>query len=83
MTEIIKTYELVGKYQKLFDAKRGKYMRARSAAIFELDQTIPTFTGWEYLSSLSKLKLTFSAAPSYAVEDDIFDCFEKHFDGAE
>ena len=43
-------------------------------------ETMPTFDTWEYFSSLGMLKITFSTAPSYLVEDDFFDCLEKHYD---
>jgi hypothetical protein len=44
---------------------------------------MPTFDTWEYFSSLGMLKITFSTAPSYLVEDDFFDCLEKHYDLAD
>jgi hypothetical protein len=81
--KVVKEYNLQGKYKKLFDAKRGKFSLARSGALFELGETMPTFDTWEYFSSLGMLKITFSTAPSYLVEDDFFDCLEKHYDLAD
>ena len=80
--KVVKKYDLVGKYKKLFDAKRGKFSLARSSAIFELSETMPTFDTWEYHSGAAILTITFSTAPSYLVEDDFFDCLEKHYDQA-
>ena len=82
MTAVKKRYDLVGKYAKLFDAKRGKFSLARSAALHELGETMPTFTTWEYLGGPKWLFITFSTAPSYLVEDDFFDCLEKHYNQA-
>ena len=78
----VKTYDLKGKYSKLFDAQRGKYARARSRALFQAQELVPTFETYEYFSGSSILKITYSTAPSYLVEDDLFDIFEQHFNQA-
>ena len=75
---IVKSYDLVGKYSKLFDAKRGKYFRARSRAIFEISIDVPTFSSWQYFAGPRILKVTYTQAPTYLVEDALFDIFEKH-----
>ncbi len=77
--KVVKQYNLVGKYAKLFNAKRGKFSIARSSALFELGETMPTFDSWEYFRGADILKITFSTAPSYLVEDEFFDCLEKHY----
>jgi hypothetical protein len=80
--KVVKEYTLQGKYKKLFDAKRGKFSLARSSALFELGETMPTFDTWQHLKCLDLLQITFSTSPSYLVEDDFFDCLEKHYDKA-
>jgi len=80
MTAVKKRYDLQGKYAKLFDAKRGKFHTARVSALQELDQTMPTFTTWQYFAGPKWLEITFATAPTYLVEDDFFDCLEKHYD---
>jgi len=77
---IIRKYELVGKYRKLFDATRGKFHTARTKALYDADQTIPNFKTWEYLGCLGQLTITWDKAPSYLEEDDLFDCFEREYD---
>jgi hypothetical protein len=79
---VTKNYELVGKYRKLFDAKRGKFSLARSSAIFEISNKIPTVESYDYLSCIGRLTITYTQNPSYLVEDDIFDIFEQHYQKA-
>lgn len=78
--QVVKKYDLVGKYKKLFEAKRGKFSIARSSALFELGNTMPTWDTWQYHSGAAILTLTFNTAPSYLIEDEFFDCLEKHYD---
>jgi hypothetical protein len=78
--QVTKKYQLTGKYAKLFEAKRGKFATARAKAIHKYSQHEPIFSTWEYFSTIPTLTVTWSTAPSYFQEDELFDTLEAEYD---
>ena len=76
---ITRKYNLIGKYQKMFDAIRGKYSRARTTALFKAGEAIPNFKHWGYVRGACILTITWETAPTYLEEDDFFDFLETAY----
>ena len=71
-----RTYKLAGKYLKMFEAHRGKYVSARSMAIHKDAEHETNFETWSYSGTLGELTITWKTAPSYLQEDELFDFLE-------
>jgi hypothetical protein len=77
-------YQIVGQYQKLFDAKRGKYAFSRGQALIKIKQTptLSNFQTWNYDPSAKELTVTWTNGPNCNEEHDLFDWLELYADRA-
>lgn len=75
-------YNLSRNQQKLFDALRGKFSRARNGAFSEIHMSIPSFGSWQYFGNGM---LTVSFLPQFQAQDGerVIEMLDKHLALAE